>query len=335
MSQDAAHGCASHGKKRPSSSGSLAEDFECAVCYDLLLDPVVAPCGHDMCLHCYQRWSSANGAAAVCPLCRCTLPSNLAVCLRLKKTIERFHPEATERRRQEVQDGAQSKANLSPDPEPLPQQQLPTYPPDLVAQWTATFLPQHQHSFFSNMMVAVQYMRRQQQSPTPPSPTSPAASEQEESEASTDPSTLACDGNMFYSMMPCWTNFTGSSAPGSVDPMTACMPRNVPTAQRTQKRTWQTAADSAIRLEMARAIISTLQARGWHHTLGAKLADAVRFLELFLYRTAASREFYINTSDLEARIVAAVQQRAAAACARRARLGVDSDAQSVQQAVRS
>lgn len=50
-------------------------EFECTICCDVLLDPVVAPlCGHDFCKVCYDAWIHTNsvaGTPAACPLCRC------------------------------------------------------------------------------------------------------------------------------------------------------------------------------------------------------------------------------------------------------------------------
>jgi hypothetical protein len=56
-----------------------ADLFECSICHELLLDPVVSPCGHDACRLCYEHWcrASSKGSIVVCPLCRSPMPSTL------------------------------------------------------------------------------------------------------------------------------------------------------------------------------------------------------------------------------------------------------------------
>ncbi len=44
-----------------------AGEFSCAICIDLLVDPVVGTCGHDFCRVCYETWLAK---ATLCPLCR-------------------------------------------------------------------------------------------------------------------------------------------------------------------------------------------------------------------------------------------------------------------------
>mmetsp|Transcript_35716 Transcript_35716/g.79442 ORF Transcript_35716/g.79442 Transcript_35716/m.79442 type:complete len:242 (+) Transcript_35716:181-906(+) len=88
-------------------------DLECAICYGLLLDPVVGRCGHDFCLRCLERWCSEqrarSGRPPSCPLCRTPLmdfvddEANLAVCIRLKNLIEKLCPEKVAARRREVE----------------------------------------------------------------------------------------------------------------------------------------------------------------------------------------------------------------------------------------
>mmetsp|Transcript_4971 Transcript_4971/g.10706 ORF Transcript_4971/g.10706 Transcript_4971/m.10706 type:complete len:397 (-) Transcript_4971:2272-3462(-) len=102
-------------------SEPLGEDFECAVCCDLLHEPVVAPCGHDMCAHCYKRWValSTTKVGAQCPLCRDPLPASLGVCLRLKRTIESLYPEACARRKVEVERQIAERCEAKPIQEDL------------------------------------------------------------------------------------------------------------------------------------------------------------------------------------------------------------------------
>ncbi len=61
-----------------------AADYECCICCDLLVDPVVFSCGHDTCHSCYSSWLQqqyCRGLTAVCPLCRIPLPPSLGKCL--------------------------------------------------------------------------------------------------------------------------------------------------------------------------------------------------------------------------------------------------------------
>lgn len=58
------------------------EAFDCAVCANLLLDPVVGPCGHDFCKECLESWRQAacsrgRRGNSSCPICRKPLPNEL------------------------------------------------------------------------------------------------------------------------------------------------------------------------------------------------------------------------------------------------------------------
>lgn len=45
-------------------------DWECSICCDLLVDPVVVVCGHDFCKHCIDDWSKRQTSVVRCPVCR-------------------------------------------------------------------------------------------------------------------------------------------------------------------------------------------------------------------------------------------------------------------------
>ncbi|KAG2439871.1 hypothetical protein HYH02_010501 [Chlamydomonas schloesseri] len=90
-----------------------AEAFDCSICANLLLDPVVGPCGHDFCRGCLESWRQAtcargrrgNCAGPVpCPICRKALPTELGVCLRLRETIQTLFPDKVKERRAEVEE---------------------------------------------------------------------------------------------------------------------------------------------------------------------------------------------------------------------------------------
>eukprot|EP00882_Tetradesmus_deserticola_P015515 GHRQ01016532.1.p1 GENE.GHRQ01016532.1~~GHRQ01016532.1.p1 ORF type:complete len:138 (+),score=29.68 GHRQ01016532.1:185-598(+) len=46
--------------------------FECVVCFDLLVDPVVGKCGHDFCKACLGDWArkQRTHGRPTCPVCR-------------------------------------------------------------------------------------------------------------------------------------------------------------------------------------------------------------------------------------------------------------------------
>lgn len=48
-----------------------ASNISCVICHDLLLEPVVAACGHDFCRRCYSAWTAKQQS---CPMCRQRLP---------------------------------------------------------------------------------------------------------------------------------------------------------------------------------------------------------------------------------------------------------------------
>ncbi|PNW73618.1 hypothetical protein CHLRE_13g565950v5 [Chlamydomonas reinhardtii] len=85
------------------------EAFDCAVCANLLLDPVVGPCGHDFCKECLESWRQAacsrgRRGNSSCPICRKPLPNELGVCLRLRETIQTLFPDKVKERRAEVEE---------------------------------------------------------------------------------------------------------------------------------------------------------------------------------------------------------------------------------------
>ncbi len=50
-----------------------SEDYNCPICLDLLLEPVVGACGHEFCRDCYGQWLSRSRTYPSCPLCRVPL----------------------------------------------------------------------------------------------------------------------------------------------------------------------------------------------------------------------------------------------------------------------
>lgn len=54
-------------------SMASSEDYNCPICLDLLLEPVVGACGHEFCRDCYRQWLSRSRTYPSCPLCRVPL----------------------------------------------------------------------------------------------------------------------------------------------------------------------------------------------------------------------------------------------------------------------
>ena len=52
------------------ASAIVQEDYNCPICLDLLLEPVVGACGHEFGKDCYTRWLARSMAYPSCPLCR-------------------------------------------------------------------------------------------------------------------------------------------------------------------------------------------------------------------------------------------------------------------------
>lgn len=57
---------------RSISASAVFKQLTCAVCADLYVDPVLAPCSHSFCRTCITRAISVNQR---CPLCRAEIPS--------------------------------------------------------------------------------------------------------------------------------------------------------------------------------------------------------------------------------------------------------------------
>jgi len=84
------------GEKRNQPEPEVDPDWNCAVCHEVLLDPVALPCGHSLDQHCLQRVvAAANGGNGqrACPTCRHAIPAELpAVNILLRDTVQRRYP---------------------------------------------------------------------------------------------------------------------------------------------------------------------------------------------------------------------------------------------------
>jgi len=64
----------------------------CAVCFEVLLDPVTLPCGHSLDQRCLQQRVVAGHRA--CPTCNSPIPDKPpAVTLALSRMLERLYPQ--------------------------------------------------------------------------------------------------------------------------------------------------------------------------------------------------------------------------------------------------
>ena len=52
-------------------------EFCCAICLEVLLDPISLPCGHNLDEMCLQKLSDLPEVAQRCPFCRAGLPRTL------------------------------------------------------------------------------------------------------------------------------------------------------------------------------------------------------------------------------------------------------------------
>uniref|UniRef100_A0A8C2BTC7 RING-type E3 ubiquitin transferase n=1 Tax=Cyprinus carpio TaxID=7962 RepID=A0A8C2BTC7_CYPCA len=105
-------------KVLPRSAPLSLEEARCPVCSEILLEPVTMPCGHSVCLHCFQR--TVKLTSLCCPLCRLRVSSwarkqsreKSLVNAELWELIRLSHPERC-KRRMEQRDGQTVKKQVS------------------------------------------------------------------------------------------------------------------------------------------------------------------------------------------------------------------------------
>ena len=69
----------------------IPDDCSCAVCFEVLVDPVTLPCGHTLDQRCLQLLVAAGGSA--CPTCRKALPAELPdVNVHMRNIVQRQKP---------------------------------------------------------------------------------------------------------------------------------------------------------------------------------------------------------------------------------------------------
>ncbi|KAG1678525.1 hypothetical protein FOA52_014559 [Chlamydomonas sp. UWO 241] len=278
--------------------------MDCSVCLHLLLDPVTAPCGHDLCAHCYKRWLMTSPSPS-CPTCRFPLPATLRIAYRLARTIASIFPEEIARRRAEVQadedqaaqDAAAVASETAPssdawgsmagDEAPAP---LPTYAQGLPYAGMAA--QQCWAAAMPYMMMAASL-----------SATFHAAPGQQCS-GGCPPAAAAWPYAMHNAPAAQQHVAAPSDSEAAAEASDAGAQHPSPAPQQL-RAAWQSEDDGPARLAQAHCIIEVLRGRGLQHALGAKFADAVRLLELMVYRAAPSRAAYLDAATLEGRIVKA------------------------------
>eukprot|EP00775_Hariotina_reticulata_P011611 gene11611-11755_t len=93
-----------------------ASKWECGICYEILIDPVVGNCGHDFCRGCLDRWRAHQGRDLKCPVCRGVFSDTgdkLGVCVRLREVVESLFPEKVAARRAELEQQAAASKKRS------------------------------------------------------------------------------------------------------------------------------------------------------------------------------------------------------------------------------
>jgi hypothetical protein len=86
-----------HGQKRDRPEQEMDPDFTCAVCMEVLLDPVTPPCGHALDQRCMQKLLDTGGQRT-CPTCRDPLPDQLPrVSVQLRNVVQQRYPEQVRR----------------------------------------------------------------------------------------------------------------------------------------------------------------------------------------------------------------------------------------------
>jgi len=80
------------------------EDFLCPICLQLLIEPVVMPCSHELCKLCFTQ--NVQEANLQCPICRLRISSwarkqarnGTLICQERWELIQRLFPKKCERR---------------------------------------------------------------------------------------------------------------------------------------------------------------------------------------------------------------------------------------------
>ncbi|KAF6160094.1 hypothetical protein GIB67_018874 [Kingdonia uniflora] len=84
--QDLMSGGVASSSSGKSSNGDVFDgSFNCFFCMQLLDRPVTTPCGHNLCLKCFQKWTGQG--KRTCVKCRGVIPSKMASQPRINSAI--------------------------------------------------------------------------------------------------------------------------------------------------------------------------------------------------------------------------------------------------------
>uniref|UniRef100_A0A8C1SA01 RING-type domain-containing protein n=1 Tax=Cyprinus carpio TaxID=7962 RepID=A0A8C1SA01_CYPCA len=74
-----------------SSLGPLTEELQCSICLDVFTDPVTAPCGHNFCKTCLNKYWD-NSQTCNCPYCKETFNQrpDLKINITLRELVDRY-----------------------------------------------------------------------------------------------------------------------------------------------------------------------------------------------------------------------------------------------------
>ena len=78
------------------------EHNSCAICLNLLNRPIITPCNHAFCVHCFEECAELS-IKRICPLCRFEIPKTFIPTIDkeyTKKLVELFPNECKEREKQ-------------------------------------------------------------------------------------------------------------------------------------------------------------------------------------------------------------------------------------------
>ncbi|CAE7350469.1 LONRF1 [Symbiodinium natans] len=140
---------------------SADEDFVCALCHELIYEPVVLPCSHAFCRACLVDCLHRGPSARRCPLCRkllhATAKEDLVPCAAFGSLLAERFPEEYARR------GAAEKAVAEPESEGSPpdsQEELPLFVLESILPLQRLHLNVFEPRYRALVRVALQSGRR-------------------------------------------------------------------------------------------------------------------------------------------------------------------------------